>query len=162
MGGPDFVSSVTTQISPELVAAEIRAKLDFEVTARATFARSDALRRILIDRIENLGVLVMVNGIVGSNTHRKLNPDEFRGFALADRLAPLIFVNGVDTMSAQIFTLFHELGHIWLGKSALSDAALASEHGNSEELWCRSEEHTSELQSRGHLVCRLLLEKKKK
>jgi len=136
MGGPDFVSSVTTQISPELVAAEIRAKLDFEVTARATFARSDALRRILIDRIENLGVLVMVNGIVGSNTHRKLNPDEFRGFALADRLAPLIFVNGVDTMSAQIFTLFHELGHIWLGKSALSDAALASEHGNSEELWC--------------------------
>src|SRR5437870_9623402 len=28
--------------------------------------------------------------------------------------------------------------------------------------WVRSEEHTSELQSRGHLVCRLLLEKKKK
>src|SRR5690625_5919595 len=28
-------------------------------------------------------------------------------------------------------------------------------------VWLRSEEHTSELQSRGHLVCRLLLEKKK-
>lgn len=133
---PGFVGSATTETPPVLVADQMRDLLDFDLTERGMFSSwEDALRR-LIDRIENIGVLVMVNGIVGANTHRKLNPEEFRGFALADPLAPLIFVNGADTKAAQIFTMIHELAHIWLGTSALSDAAMTATDGVTEELWC--------------------------
>ena len=66
-------------------------------------------------RIEELGITAVVNGVVANNTHRKLNVEEFRGFALTDPQAPLIFVNGADARSAQLFTLAHELAHISLG-----------------------------------------------
>src|SRR5437660_5574310 len=50
--------------------------------------------------------------------------------------------------------------------AALPDAGVSrsskSRPASSAVPMVRSEEHTSELQSRGHLVCRLLLEKKKK
>lgn len=131
-----FVGSATVH-TPVVPAAQlIRREIGFDLSDRPTFANSDDALRQLIDRIENAGVLVMISGIVGGDTHRALDPDEFRGFALSDPLAPLIFVNGADTKAAQIFTLIHELAHVWLGGSALSDAAMASRDGVAEELWC--------------------------
>ncbi|SUA75935.1 Domain of uncharacterised function (DUF955) [Nocardia otitidiscaviarum] len=132
----EFVGSASVETPPELVADEVRGRLEFGLGERGVFASWEDARRRLIDRIEAIGVLVMVNGVVGSNTHRRLRPEEFRGFALADRHAPLIFVNGADTKAAQIFTLVHELGHVWLGESALSDAAMNSRNGHRAELWC--------------------------
>lgn len=131
-----FVGAATTATPPAEVARSIRELLGLDSRNRSDFANwEDALRK-LIDRVEDVGVLVMISGVVGSNTHRPLNPEEFRGFALADPVAPLIFINGADTKAAQIFTLIHELAHIWLGGSALSDASMTAKHGKTEELWC--------------------------
>jgi hypothetical protein len=126
-----FVGSASLTDDVEVTAAAIRIKLGFDLEERRRMpAWTDALRR-LIEQADAVGVLVMVNGVVGSNNRRKLDPQEFRRFALADNLAPLVFINGSDTKAAQMFTLAHELAHIWLGLSAVSDAqaSQAPEHG---------------------------------
>jgi Zn-dependent peptidase ImmA (M78 family)/transcriptional regulator with XRE-family HTH domain len=88
--------------------------------------------------IEELGIIAVINGIVGNNTKRKLNVEEFRGFALCDEQAPLIFVNGADAKSAQMFTLAHELAHIWLGASGsgLSGFPGIFPEGEAVEVFC--------------------------
>lgn len=129
-----FVGALSNATEVREAAATVRDKLGFAVIDRG-FSWSDAFRH-LSEAAETHRILVMVSGIVGSNTHRKLNPDEFRGFALVDELAPVIFVNGADTKAAQVFTLSHELIHVALGGSALSDADLASNAGNEIEQWC--------------------------
>ena len=73
----------------------------------------------LIAKLDSLGFIVIRNSVVGNNTHRPLDVDEFRGFALYNRHAPLIFINGKDSKGAQIFTLMHELAHLVLGESGL-------------------------------------------
>ena len=138
MGEPvlPFVGSASVGDDVEKTAAGIRRTLGFDLDQqRQASSWTDALRRF-IKQADECGVLVMVNGIVGSNTRRKLDPEEFRGFALADDLAPLVFVNGADTKAGQMFTLAHELAHIWLGESALSDVGPATSPSHEIEIWC--------------------------
>jgi Zn-dependent peptidase ImmA (M78 family) len=130
------VGSLSTAVAPQDAAHSIRAALRFDVAERGS-NWTDALR-VLIEHAEDLGFLIMVSGVVGSNTHRKLDPGEFRGFALADQHASLIFVNGADTKAAQIFTLLHELAHLWLGDTALDDASLATPPTAEIERWCNA------------------------
>lgn len=131
-----FVGSCSTSTSIDETAASMRETLGFGIDERAS-RYTDALRQ-LAETAEERGVLVMANGVVGSNTHRKLNPREFRGFSLVDRLAPLVFVNGADTKAAQIFTLAHELAHLWLGEEGLDDVDLTASPTVDAERWCNA------------------------
>ena len=135
----DFVGTATVQASPETVAAEMRETLGFDLAARRVCPTWTEALRLFIRQADEAGVLVMVSGVVMSNNHRRLDPAEFRGFALCDPLAPLIFVNGADTKAAQMFTLAHELAHIWLGASALSNIGAAPRPGfRRDEVWCNA------------------------
>ena len=134
-----FVGSAGLGDSPESIAAKMHEVIGFSVEEQRKCGDASEARRNLILKIEDAGVLVMTNGIVGNSIRRKLNVDEFRGFALSDQRAPLIFVNGAVGISEQMFTLVHELAHIWLGSSALSNAGIRIErHSAREEIWCNS------------------------
>ncbi len=134
-----FVGSATVALSPETVAARIREALDFDLAVRRECPTWTEALRLFVRQAEDAGALVMVSGVVMSNTHRLLDPEEFRGFALSDSLAPLIFVNGADSKAAQMFTLAHELAHLWLGDSALSNIGAAPALGfRREEVWCNT------------------------
>lgn len=133
----DFVGSASVTTPPQIVAEQMRERLGFDVAARRTCPSWSEALRMFIQQADNTGILVMVSGVVFSNNRRRLDPDEFRGLAMSDRLAPLIFINGADTKAAQMFTLAHELAHLWLGSSALSNIGTAPMHGiRREEVWC--------------------------
>lgn len=130
-----FVGSVRTADNIERVAANIRHAIGFDVEERRkTRTWMEALSQF-IAQADDIGVLVMCSGVVMNNNRRPLDPDEFRGFAITDDLAPLVFINGKDTKSAQMFTLAHELAHIWLGKSAVSDSRPTAIPKHEVEAW---------------------------
>ncbi len=131
-----FVGSVTRRQSIEQVAASMRKTLGFDLDARSRFGTWEKALGRFITGIEDVGIMVMRSGVVLGNNKRKLKVKEFRGFALADEIAPLIFINGSDTKSAQMFTLAHELAHLWLGRSALSTAHIDGGEDEQVEQWC--------------------------
>lgn len=134
-----FVGSAKVETPAETVAAEMRETLAFDLAARRDCTTWTEALRLFVRQADAAGVLVMVSGVVMSNNRRRLDPEEFRGFALSDPLAPLIFVNGADTKAAQMFTLAHELAHLWLGETALSNLGVAPRPGaRREEVWCNA------------------------
>jgi Zn-dependent peptidase ImmA (M78 family) len=131
-----FVGSARLNSRVESTAETMRHALHFDIEERRQCPTwTDALRRF-IEQADGLGIMVMCSGVVLSNNNRRLDPDEFRGFALADDLAPLVFINGADTKAAQMFTLAHEIAHIWLGQSAVSDAQVLQLSEHQVERWC--------------------------
>ena len=105
------------------IASEIRTAL-FLTPADRKGVSVDSYYALLAKKVEDIGVLVMKSGIVGASTRRTLAAEQFRGFALVDDLAPVIFINGNDHEVAFSFTLIHELSHIWIGESGVSDLAV--------------------------------------
>lgn len=116
-----FVGRFTAQAEPRAVAADIRRVLGVAVeTGQSAW---EDVHRKLIQAAEAAGVLVMRSGMVGNNTRRKLDVSEFRGFAISHPTAPVVFINAADAPAARLFTLVHELAHLWLGSSGISNAS---------------------------------------
>jgi Zn-dependent peptidase ImmA (M78 family) len=115
------------------IVKEMRAKLG--VVEHPNRGDWEDYYRLLVSRIESLGVLVMRQGYLGHYS-RPLQVDEFRGFAIVDEYAPIIFVNHADAQGARLFTLIHELCHIWIGQSGISDGN--SQTHRREEVLCNA------------------------
>lgn len=131
-----FIGSVTLQTNPAVAAQSIRETLGMVDGWAQEHPTWESALLGLRRAAETEGILVVINGIFGNNTHQKLDPEEFRGFVLCDALAPLVFLNGADAKSAQMFTLAHELAHLWLGKDAVFNLPALEAGGDEVEKFC--------------------------
>lgn len=128
----NFIGKFSTKNSVYEVAQDIRTTINVEMPNKGNW---EDYYRDLIKGAENSRILVMRSGIVGNNTRRKLQVSEFRGFAISDDIAPVVFINSSDAPTARLFTFIHELAHLWIGKSGISD--LNPSHLE-EEKFCNS------------------------
>jgi Zn-dependent peptidase ImmA (M78 family) len=131
-----FVGEASIKDSPEQTAANIRRVLGIGPNLTTTVGKWETAFKIMIEAIEEGGILFLRAGFAGNYTARKLNVKEFRGFAISDNYAPLIFINGADAPNAQMFTLAHELAHIWLGVSGVSNLNKTYSDGGKVEAYC--------------------------
>ena len=131
----EFAGSARPDDSPIQVAHDMREKLGLAERWKGMKGWTGALAGIR-DAMENVGIYVTINGVVGHNNRRHLKVDEFRGFVLADDYAPFVFVNGADSKEAQMFTLAYELAHIWIGRDAVFDLYRLESSDNQTEAAC--------------------------
>lgn len=118
----EFVGKFKNEINlkSDLVAQDIRSTLGLSEIKKNSTSRDNYLK-LMIDKCEKVGILVFKNGVVKNASKKTLDPNEFRGFVLINDFAPVIFLNGRDAPSALVFTLAHELAHVWLGSSGVDD-----------------------------------------
>ena len=131
-----FVGTVTLASNRVDAANNIRRTLGVDDGWASTHSTWSAALGGLRRAVEEIGVLVVVNGVVENNTRQKLDPEEFRGFVLCDDYAPLIFINGTDFTSAQMFTLAHELAHLWLGTGGVFNLVDLQPYDDDVEIFC--------------------------
>lgn len=122
-----FVGKYHVSDSVQEIAIDITKSLKIDQMQLEKFKKEDYFKKIVCE-VEFIGILVFRNGIVKVNTRRSLDVDEFRGFAIADKYTPAIFINGNDAPSAQLFTLLHEIAHIWIGEGGVSNLAYPFEN----------------------------------
>ena len=136
-----FIKKYSVNTPIENIANDIIATLKLNIEERQGYRNWEEFFRALIHKAEDAGILVLCNGKVGFNTRRILDVEEFRGFAITDKFAPLVFINGTDAKAAQIFTLIHELVHLWIGESCISDLSVIpapDDTGRKMELICNA------------------------
>ena len=114
-----FIGSAKMKDGPTQVAASIERTLGFERETFRSHRNQGAAFAYLRGRVEATSVFVLLVDNLGSH-HTTISAELFRGFALADEIAPFVAVNANDAKGAWSFTLVHELAHLWLGATGVS------------------------------------------
>jgi Zn-dependent peptidase ImmA (M78 family) len=117
-GNLDYVGKYKDTFNVQVIVDDIRSTLGLEDNWAGNFKTWEEAQEHLISHVENAGIIVVFNGVVENNGHRKIPVEECRGFVLVDKIAPFMFINNADWKSAQMFTILHELAHVWTGQSA--------------------------------------------
>ncbi len=133
-----FVGSATVKTDMKELADAIRRNFKFNSQLRATASNWEQALSLMFDHCEEQGVMIIRSGIADGNTHRPLSIEEFRGFALTDAYAPLVFINSKDSPAGQMFTLVHELVHLWLGLSGVSNLEQSYAPTKRVEIFCNA------------------------
>jgi Zn-dependent peptidase ImmA (M78 family) len=130
-----FVGSASLKDEPAIVAKKMSEVLEITSEWSELKTWQDAFSSLWLNAEQN-GILIVCNGIVGFNTNRVLDVEEFRGFVLPDSYAPLVFINNLDAKAAQMFTLVHEFAHIWIGSAGVLNFRELKPSDNQTELFC--------------------------
>lgn len=112
--------TLNKKLSFEIVAQDIKETIGFDEDF-LKHTKKESYYNKLSALIEDVGIFVFTNGVVKNSSNKKLDTSEFRGFAIADTYTPAVFINNSDALSAQLFTLMHEVAHIWIGESGVSE-----------------------------------------
>jgi len=131
-----FVGSFEVTSAVSDIAADIRNVIGLTPELRSSVSGWAEYLSTLARHAEEAGILVMRSSVVANSTARPVSTREVQGFAIADPIAPLAFVNSGDFKAAQVFTFAHELAHIWIGQSAISNPDPAALETNRIERFC--------------------------
>lgn len=113
-----FVGKFSGSNSYQEITYDIRLTLGLKDDWASAFQKFEDALDFLVQKIEDIGIFIFFNGVVENNTSRPIEVNECRGFVLVDQIAPFMFINAADAKAAQLFTIVHELAHIWTGHSA--------------------------------------------
>ena len=110
-----FIGKFTIKDNPELVANDILTTLNINPL---NYKSNDPIIE-WIDKAESHGVFISRTSFIHSRL--KLDSNEIQGFAIADNFAPFVFINSDDWNAPQLFTLVHELSHLWIAETGISN-----------------------------------------
>lgn len=133
-----FIGAARIEDDPAALAERIRREFLLGTELRTEASSWEVALTLIFEALEEQGILVLRSGVANGNPHRPLAVGEFRGFALSDPYAPVVFINSKDSAAAQMFTVVHEVAHLWLGLSGVSNPEPVEQPTKRVELFCNA------------------------
>ena len=122
----DFVGSMDMAVGANTLQESIATTIGVSLAEFREQASPETAFSLLRSRTEASGIFVLLMSNLGSY-HTSIELEVYRGFTLADDLAPFIVINDQDSKAAWSFTLLHELAHLWLGQTGVGGASVGQE-----------------------------------